>query len=369
MRGCDMNTPDADNGEHQKSQTDLEIEAGRRAAARYHSLPLVVPPKNANGVALCSPSSFDPNMRVETGIVPPVTATQPEAEGFKGEVPPGAKGAAGTVSGPTESTVGQGSGGVGADGRGGTIDAPGPTGNTGPTRNTGPTGTQPRRSASLDFLDDLFGADKRHLVAIKRNKDEKPDIKAHHFDADDRVGQQQFITDYSAAGFDLYFSPNPIKGTVHKKATKNDVAKARHLWIDLDPRLGESLEAERAAMLAILTTNLPRGMPRPNRVIDSGRGYWGYWKLASPQPVDGSTNNVNGPLTNSVERYGRGIEQAFGDRFADGCRNIDRIARLPGTINTKTGRLANVLSEYSHDTPHAIESFPRSVEKRDQKEG
>ena len=116
-------------------------------------------------------------------------------------------------------------------------------------------------------------------------------------------------------------------------------------------------------MLALLTTDLPQGMPRPNRVIDSGRGYWGYWKLATPQPVDGSTNNVNGPLTEAVECYGRGIEQAFGDHFADGCRNIDRIARLPGTVNTKTDRLARVLHEHSHDTPHAIEAFPRGVEK------
>ena len=143
-------------------------------------------------------------------------------------------------------------------------------------------------SLPLDFLDDFFGADKRHLVAIRKNKGKKPDIKAHHFDADDRAEQQKFITEYSAAGFDLYFGPNPIKGTLHKKATKNDIAEARHLWIDLDPRPGEPLEAERAAMLALLTTDLPQGMSRPNRVIDSGRGYWGYWKLATPQPVDGS---------------------------------------------------------------------------------
>ena len=218
-------------------------------------------------------------------------------------------------------------------------------------------------SPSLDFLEDFFGADKRHLVAIKKHEAKKPDIKARHFDAMDRAGQQKFITDHSEAGFDLYFSPNPIKGTLYKKATKNDVIEARHLWIDLDPRSDEPLEAERAAMLALLTTDLPPGMPRPNRVIDSGRGYWGYWRLATPQPVDGSKNKVNGPLTEAVECYGKGIEQAFGDRFADGCRNIDRIARLPGTVNTKTGRLAHVLPDHSHGTSHAIEAFPRGVEQ------
>jgi len=132
-----------------------------------------------------------------------------------------------------------------------------------------------------------------------------------------------------------------FRGTLHKKATKNDVAEARHLWIDLDPRGDEPLEAERAAMLQLLTTEWPQGIPRPNRVIDSGRGYWGFWKLPTPQPVDGRRNNATGPLTEAVECYGRGIEQAFGDRFADGCRNIDRIARLPGTINHKTGELAS----------------------------
>src|ERR1019366_8008634 len=160
---------------------------------------------------------------------------------------------------------------------------------------------------------------------------------------------------------DLYFSPNPIKGTLHKKANKNHVAEARHLWIDLDPREGQPLEAERAAMLALLTSNLPQGIPRPNRVIDSGRGYWGYWQLAVPQPVDGSMDGVNGPLTDAVECYGRGIEQAFGDHFADGCRNIDRIARLVGTVNTKTRKLACVLHEFSHDAAHPIENFPQHV--------
>jgi hypothetical protein len=225
-------------------------------------------------------------------------------------------------------------------------------------------------SAALDFLDDFFGPDKRHLVAIKKGN--KKEIKAQHFDAADRAGQQAFIADSGNAGFDLYFSPNPIKGTLHKKAGKNDILEARHLWVDLDPRKNESLEAERDAMLARLTINLPDGLPKPNRVIDSGRGFWGYWKLGKPAPVDGAQYIKgrlvsNNPLTEDVESYGRGIEQAFGDHFADGCRNIDRIARLPGTANTKTGMLARVLHEFSHDVPQTIDSFPHHTETlRDQ---
>ena len=184
-------------------------------------------------------------------------------------------------------------------------------------------------SPSLEFLDGFFGTERRHLVAIKKNKGKGSNIRAHHFEASDRAGQQSFITECSGAGFDLYFSVNLIKGTLHKKATKADVAEARHLWVDLDPRPGEPLECERTAMLALLTTDLPQGIPRPNLIIDSGRGYWGFWKLSEPLPVGGD-------LTEIVESYGRGIEQAFG-AFADDCHNIDRVARLPGTINTKAG--------------------------------
>jgi hypothetical protein len=319
-------------------QTDLELREGRRQAER-RAAQLGVPPKKPNIPGTVLP--FGP-----TG-----NAGQTWSTGMQG----------GGSSGPTGDTAPTGDAGTA-----GNTAVQGGGGSSGPTgAQAGPNAGQARQSAtspSLDFLDDFFGADKRHLVAIKKHEGKKPDIKARHFAATDRAGQQKFIADHNDAGFDLYFSPNQIKGTLHKKATKNDVVEARHLWIDLDPRPGEPLEAERAAMLALLTTDLPQGMPRPNRVIDSGRGYWGYWRLAAPQPVDGSKNKVNGPLTEAVECYGKGIEQAFGDHFADGCRNIDRIARLPGTVNTKTGRLAHVLPDHSHDTPHAIEAFPRGVE-------
>jgi hypothetical protein len=107
-------------------------------------------------------------------------------------------------------------------------------------------------------------------------------------------------------------------------------------------------------MLARGITNLPVGIPKPNRVIDSGRGYWLFWALDTPQPTDGK----NGQVTTTVESYGRGLEQAFGP-FADNCHNIDRIGRLPGTRNSKTHNVARVLHEYSHDTPYTIENFPR----------
>jgi hypothetical protein len=222
-----------------------------------------------------------------------------------------------------------------------------------------PVQIEQRAEDSLKFLDDFFGPEKRHLVAIRKRADNTSEIKGRHFPANDRAGQQRFITDHEAAGYDIYFTVNPVKVDLHKKASKDDVAEARCLWVDMDPRKGEPLEEERAAMLALLTTNLPAGIPRPNRVIDSGRGYWGFWSLETPHPVDGK----DGQLTTTVESYGQGLEQAF-TPFADNCRNIDRIGRLPGTRNSKTGNMARVLHECSHNTPYPVGSFPRASDHK-----
>jgi hypothetical protein len=247
-------------------QTRLEMAAGRRAAERG-ALQTAVPSalKRTNGTANGTPFSLDEP--VDTGLLE-AAANQPTdlAKDIQHEVP--------------------------------VLDFPPPVNECVSTE-----------TAALNFLEDFFGTGKRHLVAIKKCKGKKPDIKARHFDAADLSGQEQFITDHGNAGYDLYFSPNQIEGPLHKKATKNDVVEAAYLWIDLDPRVDEPLEAERAAMLALLTTNLPEGVPRPNRVIDSGRGFWGYWKLDKPAPVDGAQYKdgrivCNNPLTDIVESTG-----------------------------------------------------------------
>ena len=216
--------------DRQPTLTELEQqEADRQKELRARRL--FGPPNKPNGAATVLPF---PGATGPTGNTGPAWNTS-------------LTGAQGCGNGPTGNTWP-----TGAHDDPGKVRAIGPTGTAGPIGNTGPTGTQPTANASaatnlsVDFLDDFFVADKRHLVAIKKSKGKKPDIRARHFEASDRAGQRQFITDYGAVGFDLYFSPNPIKGTLHKKANKNDVIEARHLWIDLDPRSGESLEAERA---------------------------------------------------------------------------------------------------------------------------
>jgi putative DNA primase/helicase len=181
---------------------------------------------------------------------------------------------------------------------------------------------------------EFYGNEPRQLIRIINNTD----IEARTFAPDDDARLWRWVEQQNKTA-DIYFAPNPLKYPMSKKAAKDDVREAVYLWIDLDPVKDAELEAERAAMLKLLRSERPDGIPAASWIIDSGRGFWGFWRLSPAQPVDGPL----GTLTHQIEARGRGIEAAFGERFADGCRNIDRIARLPGTINHKTKQRAAVV--------------------------
>ena len=58
-------------------------------------------------------------------------------------------------------------------------------------------------------------------------------------------------------------------------------------------------------------------------IIDSGGGYQAFWRLR--EPVVLTPNNVV-----ELEGYNKRLAAALG---GDDCHNLDRIMRLPGTIN------------------------------------
>ncbi len=138
------------------------------------------------------------------------------------------------------------------------------------------------------------------------------------------------------------------------KATKEDVGSVGWLWVDLDPRPGEELEPERARILALLTNKLPKGVPPPSVIIDSGRGFWALWRLREAVVMPPADDPAWDAARAVVEDRNRGLELAFG---ADRCHNMERVMRLPGTVNRKPGgRLARVVQ--ADDTVFDLTAFP-----------
>lgn len=115
----------------------------------------------------------------------------------------------------------------------------------------------------------------------------------------------------NADGFGIYWHVNATREGLTTKATKADITAVRYAHVDIDPpKVGTW---DRAAVLSDLLSQ------RPSKVIDSGNGLQGLWAL---QP---------GATVEQVEMVNRGLIQRFN---ADkGTWNVDRVFRLPDTIN------------------------------------
>lgn len=146
---------------------------------------------------------------------------------------------------------------------------------------------------------------------------------------------KKWIADHNGE-LNLYFHVNRPIGDLKKKAEKTDIAEACWLHIDIDPRAGEDIDEERARALRLLR----EAKPAPTVIVFSGGGYQAFYRLEEPVPIGGDIAQAE-----DFERYNIQLERVFG---ADNCHNVDRIMRLPGTVNIpdakklKKGRIAEL---------------------------
>lgn len=178
----------------------------------------------------------------------------------------------------------------------------------------------PDNEAALAFLRTIGGP--CQLSAIDPEK--KRPLVTRTFAPDAEDAARKFLEKFNG-NRNLYWAINPPEEGDDKKSKRTDITQVRFLHVDLDPRAGEDVEQERKRILALLTTNLPKGVVRPSFIIDSGGGYWGLWKLTASIPINGNLEAAE-----NAKRYNQRLELQFG---GDNCHNIDRIARLPGSIN------------------------------------
>jgi hypothetical protein len=151
----------------------------------------------------------------------------------------------------------------------------------------------------------------------------------------------------------LYFLVNDTTHPISTKPAKTDISHGAWLHVDIDSNATdrEGLDRDLDMMLSQLTDKLPKGMPKPTAIVFSGNGYWGFWKLKDPVLIEGTESKWE-----DFEAYNKRLEQVFG---GDHCFNIDRIARLPGTINIpnpqkrKKGRV-EVEAKLLHFDPKAV---------------
>jgi len=123
-----------------------------------------------------------------------------------------------------------------------------------------------------------------------------------------------FAVRENAKGYNVYWTVNIVRRGYHHKPKKDHIDAARFAHVDVDPPKDGSRWDRAAALEALRNMDA-----RPSFILDSGNGLQGFWRL--DELVEHWA---------PVERINRRICKLLG---GDNCHNIDRLMRLPGTIN------------------------------------
>ncbi len=167
---------------------------------------------------------------------------------------------------------------------------------------------QPDQGAIDDFLSDVVQTD-LHLAAIT------PDgsISGKYFGSDVEAATN-WAVDQNVQGRGLYYTGNRCHAGVVTKSTKADIISARLVHVDIDPPK-DGAPFDKAGVVSKLVSCVTP----PSVIVDTGNGVQALWFLKdSSQDFD------------RVEAINRSIASHWG---GDNCHNIDRLLRLPGTVN------------------------------------
>lgn len=226
-------------------------------------------------------------------------------------------------------------------------------------------------AAAIKFLKRWAPNGPWHLTAISTDR---KTIRGRVFLAGAEDQMQAFVDKYNGE-LNLYFSVNGVSESLAskddlRKLSKEMMHEAGWLHVDLDVSdppadldpdgKRDYISKELDHILERLTKKLPKKMQKPTCILYSGGGYWAFWKLRDPFPIDGTEAKWE-----ELESYNIRMAQVFG---GDNCHNVDRIARLPGTINLPDGKKLKkgrtqqlaLLLEWNKDAVYDITDFQKS---------
>lgn len=166
--------------------------------------------------------------------------------------------------------------------------------------------TQPDREAIASFLAHIDQG--LHLCSIVPNG-----ICVGRWFGEDIAAATDWAVSENIKGKGIYWTVNLVSEGCNKKPTKADIVAARFVHVDIDPPKGGGALDKLQTQAELAALPVP-----PSLIIDSGNGLQAFWRLAGPASQS------------DVEAVNRGLAECLG---GDNCHNIDRLMRLPGTVN------------------------------------
>jgi len=164
----------------------------------------------------------------------------------------------------------------------------------------------PNTDEALRFLLAAFPEGPVHLVSLA----DGAAPEAASFEVKEEEAIRRWVNERQAKR-NIYFHVNRLNPSIrNRKAAKQDIHEALWLHVDIDDLNALGVVREFS--------------PPPTVVLYSGGGYQAFWRLDTP------SGDLEG-----VEARNRWLAEVLG---GDNCHNIDRIMRLPGTINMLSAR-------------------------------
>ena len=166
-------------------------------------------------------------------------------------------------------------------------------------------------ATAAQFLETL---DQIHLVAISATTKAEP-VAAYFTDIQAAI---DWATPINSNEYGIYWTANAVPVNFMRKPAKANIAAARFAYVDIDPpKTGGAFD--RPSILAALESH---DCP-PSFVIDSGNGLQAFWRLCEDHADLAEVESINRQLRDYYD--------------ADpACWNIDRLMRLPGSVNWPT---------------------------------
>jgi hypothetical protein len=134
----------------------------------------------------------------------------------------------------------------------------------------------------------------------------------------------RWLIEADRKGYGIYFNANEVEslGKGHAKAKEAEVSTVRFLHVDADLPAGtapDDVETARAELLAKI-----KAAPLvPSLIVNSGNGFGVFWELADPITVtDENRDDIKARNVALADQLG-----------GDDCENLDRVMRLPFTVN------------------------------------
>jgi RepB DNA-primase from phage plasmid len=190
----------------------------------------------------------------------------------------------------------------------------------------------PRTLTASEYVRELFGPEDNAAILVRNRSTGHTVQTIAKAETIANPDFQRWLAGQSAHGYDVFMGMNPIKDGAFSR-TKGDIKDIRHVYLDLDKKGDQALEAIRNST----------EVPPPNFVLDTSPGkHQVVWK-------------VSGFGQDEAESVLHNLANKFGGDLA--ATDSTRVLRLPGFANLKLPEEFIVQARQESDAVYTLRDF------------